>query len=48
MAAGQALLDSINFNGTGNYLPSKSKDPNRALALSLAATLDSYNNTLCP
>jgi hypothetical protein len=45
----QALLASIDFDGTGNYLGPKSKDPNRALALSYAATLDDYNNgLLCP
>jgi plastocyanin len=46
IAAGQALLDAINFTGTGTYL--KSASANRTLALSIAATLDSYNNnTLC-
>ena len=46
---GQALLVRVGFNGTGSYLTAKSKSPDRALALSLAATLDSYNNnTLCP
>jgi uncharacterized repeat protein (TIGR01451 family)/CSLREA domain-containing protein len=45
---GQTLLDQINFTGAGDYLGSKSKDARRAQALSLAATLDSYNNgTLC-
>jgi hypothetical protein len=43
---GQALLDSINFNGTGSYLTKASAD--RTTALSLAATLDQYNNgNLC-
>ena len=41
------LLDKINFNGTGTYLKGNSAD--RALALSLASTLDQYNNgNLCP
>jgi hypothetical protein len=45
---GQTLLDSINFTGSGDYLGSKSKDPKRAQALSLAASLDRYNNgNLC-
>jgi hypothetical protein len=44
---GQALLDAINFTGTGNYL--KAPSANRTAALGFAATLDSYNNnTLCP
>ena len=44
----QTLLDQINFTGTGDYLGSKSKDARRAQALSLAATLDRYNNgNLC-
>ena len=46
-AAGEALLCSIGFDGTGTYLR-----PNNALygqALALAATLDCYNNgNLCP
>jgi hypothetical protein len=42
IANGQALLDSIGFNGTGSFLVSPSA--NRTLANSLAATLDSYNN----
>jgi hypothetical protein len=47
--AAQALLASIDFDGTGAFLGSKSKDPNRAIALALAATLDDYNNgLLCP
>ncbi|HSC92681.1 MAG TPA: right-handed parallel beta-helix repeat-containing protein [Gaiellaceae bacterium] len=41
---GQALLDGINFTGSGDYLGSKSKDTRRTQALSLAATLDRYNN----
>ena len=45
---GQTLLDQINFSGSGDYLGSKSKDPRRAKALSLATTLDRYNNgNLC-
>jgi plastocyanin len=47
IAGGQALLDLINFTGTGNYLVKASA--NRTAALGFAATLDSYNNnTLCP
>jgi uncharacterized repeat protein (TIGR01451 family)/CSLREA domain-containing protein len=42
----QALLDAINFTGSGDYLGSKSKDARRAQALALAATLDRYNNGL--
>ena len=42
IANGQALLDAIGFNGTGNFLTSPSA--NRTLATNLAATLDSYNN----
>jgi hypothetical protein len=45
---GQSLLDGINFTGSGDYLGPKSKDPRRGQALTLAATLDSYNNgSLC-
>ena len=45
---GQALLDGLNFSGSGDYLGSKSKDARRAQAFSLAATLDRYNNgNLC-
>jgi hypothetical protein len=34
--------------GSGDYLGSKSKDPKRSQALSIAASLDRYNNgTLC-
>jgi hypothetical protein len=45
---GQTLLDGISFTGSGDYLGSKSKDARRAQALSLAATLDRYNNgNLC-
>jgi hypothetical protein len=45
----QALLDAINFTGTGSYKSSLPK-PQQALAKSLAATLDSYNNNTlgCP
>jgi plastocyanin len=47
IAGAQALLDLINFTGTGNYLVKASA--NRTAALGFAATLDSYNNnTLCP
>ncbi len=42
IANGQALLDAIGFTGTGTYL--KASSANRTLALSLAATLDAYNN----
>ena len=49
ITSGQALLDAINFTGSGGYLDSKSKSPNRATALSLASQLDKYNNgILCP
>jgi hypothetical protein len=52
VVAGQALLDYINFNGSGDYLGSKVKGAlltKRAQALSLANTLDQYNNgNLCP
>lgn len=53
------LLDSINFDGTGSYLPSGKKDSDlnmspkdykalQSLARDLAGTLDSYNNNeLC-
>jgi CSLREA domain-containing protein len=45
---GQSLLDQIGFTGSGDYLGSKSKDARRTWALSLAATVDSYNNgNLC-
>jgi len=40
----QALLDRINFTGSGNYLPSTSTSPDRATALNLADQLDRYNN----
>jgi hypothetical protein len=44
---GQNLLDAINFNGTGSYLTKSSAQ--RTLAISLASTLDKYNNgKLCP
>ena len=50
--AGQALLDQVNFNGTGSYLGPKVKGDLLALrnqALALANTLDQYNNgNLCP
>ena len=53
VTAGQNLLASINFNGSGNYLGPKLKPPRtaaeRTLANNLAATLDQYNNgLLCP
>ena len=45
---GQALLEQINFTGSGDYLGSKSKDPLRPQALTLADTIDAYNNgNLC-
>ena len=43
-AEADALLDSIDFDGTGSYLSAKSKDLLRNEALTLAATLDEYNN----
>jgi hypothetical protein len=47
IAGGQALLDAINFNGTGNYLTKASAD--RTAALNYATILDNYNNNnLCP
>jgi len=47
IAQAQALLDAANFNGTGTYWKGgKNADANRALALSLANTLDQYNNGL--
>jgi plastocyanin len=47
--AGQALLDSIGFIGTGSYLGPKVTGTaaiQRANALALASTLDQYNNNL--
>jgi uncharacterized repeat protein (TIGR01451 family) len=45
---GQTLLGQITFSGAGDYLGTKSKDARRAQALSLAGTLDRYNNgNLC-
>jgi hypothetical protein len=47
IAAGQQLLDDINFIGTGQYL--RPGHPRYTEAQNLAALLDSYNNnTLCP
>ena len=44
--AGQALLNSIKFDGTGNYL--RPRDARYPAANQLAATLDTYNNgNLC-
>ena len=44
----QSLLDSIGFTGSGDYLGSKSTSPRRSQALSLASTIDRYNNgSLC-
>jgi hypothetical protein len=41
----QTLLDNLNFNGTGSYLPSNTnKVALRNTALNLASTLDKYNN----
>ncbi|HZI60279.1 MAG TPA: hypothetical protein VFD62_06185, partial [Pyrinomonadaceae bacterium] len=51
VVSAQNLLDQINFTGSGDYLTSKQKSlaTQRALALSLATTLDRYNNgILCP
>jgi hypothetical protein len=46
VAAGDALLQSIGFDGTGSYL--RPKDAEYQTALALAATLDEYNNgNLC-
>ncbi len=42
IANGQALLDAIGFDGTGSFL--KDSSANRTLALSIAETLDQYNN----
>ena len=48
IADGQALLDLINFNGTGNYKNSMTA-PQQASANTIAGILDDYNNnTLCP
>ena len=45
---GQTLLDAIGFTGSGDYLGSKSKDPRRQQAVTLASTIDRYNNgNLC-
>jgi hypothetical protein len=41
---GHTLLDQINFVGSGDYLGSKSKSPNRPQSLAIALTLDRYNN----
>jgi hypothetical protein len=41
---GQALLDQLNFGGSGDYLGPKSKSPGRPEALSLVSALDRYNN----
>jgi hypothetical protein len=47
IADAQALLDLINFTGTGSY-KNKMTAAQQAQANALAATLDSYNNnTLC-
>jgi hypothetical protein len=46
--AAQALLDAINFTGTGTYA-NKMTAQQKALALQLATTLDQFNNNiLCP
>jgi hypothetical protein len=51
ITAADSLLTSINFTGTGEYLGPKVKGAlatKRAQALSLATTLDQYNNgNLC-
>ncbi len=44
VAAGDALLSSIDFDGTGRYL--RPRHPLYSEALDLAATLDAYNNGL--
>jgi len=47
--AADLLLTNIGFDGSGPYLAPKPSNPLRATALSLAATLDDYNNgLLCP
>ncbi len=47
VVAAENLLVSIDFNGTGRYL--RPKDAEYQSALTLAATLDEYNNgNLCP
>jgi hypothetical protein len=49
VGSGQTLLATINFTGTGDYLGSKvkgTKATQRSQALSLAKTLDMYNNGL--
>ena len=50
IAAGDALLTSIGFDGTGGYLKGgKNAAAQKAQATSIAGTLDSYNNgALCP
>ncbi len=52
VADAQALLQDLNFTGTGAYLPLKAKGSLAELrreALRLAAILDAYNNNrLCP
>ena len=48
VVSGQTLLDGIGFTGSGDYLGSKSKDPRRQRAITLAGTIDRYNNgNLC-
>jgi hypothetical protein len=46
--AGEQLLDKYDFDGTGSFLPSTSKDKkikaDYATALEIAAVLDQYNN----
>ncbi len=47
--AGESLLCSIGFDGTGDYLKGKGAGALKADALCLATALDNYNNgTLCP
>jgi hypothetical protein len=49
IASAQVLLDRINFNGTGDYLGSKKAGTaDYALAISLAHTLDLWNNNTPP
>ncbi|MBE9548424.1 MAG: hypothetical protein IMF09_03380 [Proteobacteria bacterium] len=47
--AADLLLSEIDFDGTGNYLKPRPKNPLRGDALMLADTFDRYNNNdLCP
>ena len=49
IAAGDALLSSMNFNGSGGYARGKDAKDNAQEAHNIAGTLDDYNNDmLCP